>query len=234
MKLLVVEDEAALLYSIARGLRLQGYAVDEAARGDIAAQMIHDNGYDLVVLDVNLPGMDGFAVLREARAKDAALRVLMLTARADLDSKIAGLDGGANDYLTKPFQFEELSARIRNLLRRKFVQQDTVLQSGELCFDTRSLSASVAGVPVALTAKEASILQYLLLNKGCVVSQQELLEHVWDSSVDAFSNSVRMHMSSLRRKLRAAMGCDCIENVIGKGYFVREDMLFTEKEGNAQ
>lgn len=225
MKILVIEDEQKLLNSIVKGLQLSGYAVTGCDNGIEGERLISDNNYDLVLLDVNLPGMDGFTVLQRVREYNKELNIIMLTAKSDIESKVCGLDYGANDYITKPFHFDELTARIRSHLRRKVVQQDTVLSVGTLTFDTRSLEVSSNGKSIVLTSKETSILHYLLLKLDCVVSQQELLEHVWDNSVDEFSNSVRVHISSLRRKLRDATGVDPIINVIGKGYMIKGDTL---------
>ena len=148
--------------------------------------------------------------------------VLILSARDGIEDKVKGLDLGANDYLTKPFHFAELDARIRSLLRRKTVIENTVLSSGPLSFDTTSRTATAAGQPVPLTTKENALLEYLLLHKGRVIKLEELIEHVWDSNADTFSNAVRVHMSSLRRKLKAQLGYDPISNIIGEGYVIRE------------
>ena len=140
--------------------------------------------------------------------------MLILSARDGIEDKVKGLDLGANDYLTKPFHFAELEARVRSLLRRKTVIENTVLSSGSLCFDTASR--------ISLTTKENALLEYLLLHKGRVIKLEELIEHVWDSNADTFSNSVRVHMSSLRRKLKGQLGYDPICNIIGEGYVIRE------------
>ena len=176
--------------------------------------------YDLVLLDLNLPGADGMTVLRTLRQTDRETRVLILSARSEVADKVEGLDAGANDYLAKPFHLEELEARIRSLTLRQFTQNDVVLHCGPLSFDTRSRTATAAGQPLALTRKETGILEYLLLHQGRPVSQEELMEHVWDNSVDSFSNSIRVHISALRKKLRAALGYDPIRNRIGEGYLM--------------
>ena len=149
-------------------------------------------------------------------------KVLVLSARGEVADKVAGLDAGANDYLTKPFHLDELAARIRSLTLRRFTQNDTVLICGSLSFDTKTRVSSVGDVPLSLTRKEAGILEYLMLNQGRPVSQEELIEHVWDSSVNSFSNATRVHISSLRKKLRGALELDPIRNRIGEGY-VMED-----------
>ena len=176
--------------------------------------------YDLVLLDLNLPGKDGMTVLRTLRQSDRETRVLILSARSEVEDKVAGLDAGANDYLAKPFHLAELEARIRSLTLRHFTQQDVLLSCGELTFDTRSRTAAVRGETLTLTRKETGILEYLMVHQGRPVSQEELMDHVWDNSVDNFSNSIRVHISALRKKLRTALGYDPIRNRIGEGYLM--------------
>lgn len=222
MKILIVEDEEKLRNSLAEGLRLKGYAIDVAGDGESADEKAFYERYDLIILDLNLPKLDGFSVLGNFRKENLDVPVLILSARDGIEDKVKGLDLGANDYLTKPFHFAELEARVRSLLRRKTVIQNTVLSSGSLCFDTASRIVTAAGHPVSLTTKENALLEYLLLHKGRVIKLEELIEHVWDSNADTFSNSVRVHMSSLRRKLKAQLGYDPISNIIGEGYVIRE------------
>lgn len=178
--------------------------------------------FDLVVLDLNLPGADGMTVLRTLREVDCETKVLILSARSEVAEKVAGLDAGANDYLTKPFHLEELAARIRSLTLRRFTQNDVLLTCGNLTFDTKARRAFTGDEALSLTRKETGILEYMMLNQGRPVSQEELLEHVWDSSVNNFSNSIRVHISALRKKLRAALGHDPIRNRIGEGYVMEE------------
>ena len=218
MHILIVEDERALCDTIVRSLRRLAYSVDFCYNGNKALELIEVERYDLILLDLNLPGADGMTVLRTLRETDHETRVLILSARSEVTDKVDGLDAGANDYLAKPFHLSELEARIRSLTRRQFTQHDVVLSCGDLAFDTKARTASVAGQVLTLTRKETGILEYLLLNKGCPVSQEELIDHVWDNSVDNFSNSIRVHISSLRKKLRAALGYDPIRNRIGEGY----------------
>ena len=220
MRILVVEDERALCETIVRSLRRLAYSVDPCYDGDTAIDLLGSERYDLVLLDLNLPGADGMTVLRTLRQTDRETRVLILSARSEVADKVEGLDAGANDYLAKPFHLEELEARIRSLTLRQFTQNDVVLHCGPLSFDARSRTATAAGQPLALTRKETGILEYLLLHRGRPVSQEELLEHVWDNSVDNFSNSIRVHISALRKKLRAALGYDPIRNRIGEGYLM--------------
>ena len=223
MRILVVEDERALCETIVRSLRRLAYSVDPCYDGDTAIDLLGSERYDLVLLDLNLPGADGMTVLRTLRQTDRDTRVLILSARSEVADKVEGLDAGANDYLAKPFHLEELEARIRSLTLRQFTQNDVVLHCGLLSFDTRSRTATAAGQPLALTRKETGILEYLLLHRGRPVSQEELLEHVWDNSVDNFSNSIRVHISALRKKLRAALGYDPVRNRIGEGYLIEEE-----------
>ena len=223
MRILVVEDERALCETIVRSLRRLAYSVDPCYDGDTAIDLLGSERYDLVLLDLNLPGADGMTVLRTLRQTDRETKVLILSARSEVADKVEGLDAGANDYLAKPFHLEELEARIRSLTLRQFTQNDVVLHCGPLSFDTRSRAATAAGQPLVLTRKETGILEYLLLHQGRPVSQEELLEHVWDNSVDNFSNSIRVHISALRKKLRAALGYDPVRNRIGEGYLIEEE-----------
>lgn len=224
MRLLVVEDEKALCESIAKGLRLDGYEVDTAFDGEEAMEIISTDSYDLIILDLNLPGMDGLDILKNMRASDNETNVLILSARGGLNDKIEGLDSGANDYLCKPFHFEELEARVRSLTRRRTVQNNIVLECGEISLNTKTRTAFAKGEEVLLTRKELAILEYLILHQGRPVSQEELIEHVWDSSVDSFSNSIRVHISALRKKIRTALGYDPITNRVGQGYVIGGDL----------
>ena len=221
MHLLVIEDERALCETIVRDLRRLAYSVDFCHDGEEALELLYTEHYDLVLLDLNLPGKDGMTVLRTLRQTDHETRVLILSARSGVEDKVAGLDAGANDYLAKPFHLAELEARIRSLTLRQFTQQDVLL----LTFDTRTRAASVKGQSLSLTRKETGILEYLMVHQGRPVSQEELMEHVWDNSVDNFSNSIRVHISSLRKKLRSGLGYDPIHNRIGEGYLIGGDTI---------
>ena len=225
MHILVVEDERALCETIVRSLRRLAYSVDFCHDGNKAIELLGVERYDLALLDLNLPGADGMTVLRTLRQTDRDTKVLILSARSEVADKVEGLDAGANDYLAKPFHLEELEARIRSLTRRQFTQNDVVLACGELSFDTKTRIAAAGGQELSLTRKEIGILEYLLLNQGRPVSQEELLDHVWDNSVDNFSNSIRVHISALRKKLRTALGFDPIRNRIGEGYVMEEEKL---------
>lgn len=222
MRILVVEDERMLCDAIARSLRNLAYSVDCSYDGNQALEMLAVESFDLVVLDLNLPHADGMTVLKALRQDDRETKVLILSARCEVADKVAGLDAGANDYLSKPFHLDELAARIRSLILRRFTQDDVVLTCGNLCFNTKLRTAAVGDEVLSLTRKETGILEYLMLNQGRPISQEELIEHVWDSSVNSFSNSVRVHISSLRKKLRCALGHDPICNRIGEGYVMEE------------
>ena len=206
MHILVVEDERILCETIARSLKRLAYSVDCCYDGITAMQMLADDNCDLVVLDLNLPGADGMTVLRTLRKTDRDTKVLILSARSEVSDKVDGLDAGANDYLAKPFHLEELAARIRSLTLRQFTQNDVVLTCGDVA-----------------TRKETGILEYLMVNRGRPISQEEFIEHVWDNSVDNFSNSIRVHISALRKKLRTSLGYDPIRNRIGEGYVMEEE-----------
>ena len=225
MRLLIVEDEKQICDMVAKSLYAAGYEVDTCYDGEEALTCILSENYDLIVLDLNLPGMDGMEILRELRKYNDETKVLILSARGQIADKVEGLDAGANDYLAKPFHLEELEARIRSLTRRQFTQNDVVLICGRLSFDTKARTATADGQELSLTRKEIGILEYLLLNQGRPVSQEELIVHVWDNSVDNFSNSIRVHISALRKKLRAALGFDPIRNRIGEGYVMEEEKL---------
>ncbi len=222
MHILVVEDERELCDTIVRSLNRLAYSVDYCYDGQSAMEMLAFEKFDLVVLDLNLPGADGMTVLKTLRQNDYDTKVLILSARSEVADKVDGLDAGADDYLTKPFHLEELAARIRNLTLRRYTQSDIVLTCGDLCFDTKSRKASVGDEILTLTRKETGILEHLMLNQGRPVSQEELIEHVWESTADNFSNSIRVHISALRKKLRTALGHDPIHNRVGEGY-VMED-----------
>ena len=223
MRLLIVEDEKQICDMVAKSLYSVGYEVDTCYDGEEALECILTEDYDLIVLDLNLPGMDGMEILRELRRKNEETKVIILSARGQIADKVEGLDAGANDYMEKPFHLQELEARVRSLTRRKFIQKNVCLECNGIRFDIRERVAYAEENPVALTRKENGILEYLLLNQGRPVSQEELIEHVWDSSVDSFSGSIRVHMSSLRRKLKAGLGYDPIVNRIGEGYKIGGD-----------
>ncbi len=221
MRILVVDDEVELAEAIATALRRDGYAVDVANDGHGALDRLMLNPYDLVTLDLTLPDLDGREVCRLIRSDaryDPSTRVLMVTARDEVADRVAGLDDGADDYLVKPFALAELSARVRSLLRRETSGDDAVLVVDRLRLDTARHIVAWDGVPIELTAKEFSLLRYFMINQGKVLSQERLLEHVWDEMTDPFTNTVRVTVGTLRRKLSAATDLTLIETVIGAGY----------------
>ena len=220
MRILVVEDEQDLCETLAEGLELDGYAVDKCFDGLEAYELICVEPYDLIVLDLNLPGMDGMEVLKKVRKQDKDIKILILSARSTVSDKVTGLDEGANDYLAKPFDFEELEARVRNLLRRSFTQRESVLIWGTIALDTSARTVTINNEPLSLTKKELAGLEYFFLQPGKVISQEELMEHVWDMEADSFSNAVRVHIASLRKKLRNALNTDIIQTKIGEGYYL--------------
>lgn len=222
MNILIIEDEFNLADAIKSMLKKENYIIKICTNGTEGEDEALSGIYDLILLDVMLPGKNGFEILKSIRKENINSKVIMLTAKANIDDKMEGFNEGANDYLTKPFHLDELSARIRNLTLRKFTQNDIVLKCSNLSFNTKTRKADVNDEELSLTRKETGILEYLMLNQGRPVSQEELIEHVWDSSVDNFSNSIRVHISSLRKKLRNALGYDPIHNRIGEGYVMEE------------
>jgi DNA-binding response OmpR family regulator len=222
----VVDDEADLADAIGRGLRREGYAVDVTYDGTTALDKAGVTAYDLVVLDLTMPDVDGLEVcraIREDLSVEPMPRILMLTARDSLDDRVAGLDQGADDYLVKPFAFEELSARIRSLLRRDAATSGSVLRVGDLELDAARHEAKRASRALDLTAKEFALLRYFMARPGEVLSQEHLLEHVWDEHADPFTNTVRVTVGTLRRKLSEGDEPQLIETVIGRGYRLLDD-----------
>lgn len=222
MKILIVEDEKILNNTINKSLKDAGYEVESAFDGFDAMEMIEIESYDLIVLDLNLPNMDGMEILKNLRKRDEETKVLILSARSQIQDKVEGLDAGANDFLQKPFHLDELKARVRSLTRRNFIQNNTELSFDKIKFDSKNRTIFIDYKELKLTRKESGILEYLLLNQGRPVSQEELIDHVWDSSVDLLSNSIRVHISALRKKLKQELGYDPIENRIGIGYLLRK------------
>ena len=220
MRVLVVEDDARMADMLDRSLREQGYAVDVAGDGDEALVQSAVNSYDAVVLDVSLPRRDGLAVAQQLRARGSRVPVLMLTARDTVRDRVAGLDAGADDYLTKPFDFEELYARLRALLRRQPEVLPAVIQVGDLEVDTHAQTATRAGRPLPLTTKEYVLLEYLARNAGRVVGRAEISEHVWDENHDPFSNAIEVYVNRLRRKVDDGAAAPLIHTRRGAGYLL--------------
>jgi len=223
MRILVVEDEPVLADALAEGLRDESYAVDVAGRGSEADELMEVNDYDLVILDWTIPAPSGIDLLRQWRGAGNDTPVLMLTGRADLADRVGGLDTGADDYLTKPFAFDELLARVRSLLRRRARPLVPALSAGDLEMDRSAHRVRVAGESVDLAPKEFAVLEYLLTHKGQVVSKTELSEHVWDDSFDAMSNVVDVTVYRLRRKIDGDREEKLLQTLKGVGYRLRDE-----------
>jgi len=220
MRILVVEDEPRMANVIARGLREQSYAVDVAPDGINGLYQASINDYDVIVLDVLLPHRDGYEVCRELRQRGNTTPVLMLTARATVDDRITGFDAGADDYLTKPFSFRELLARIRALLRRDSQLRPDVLEIADLVVDSASHRGARANKEVQLTAKEYALLEYLARRRGHLVSRAEIAAHVWDDSFDPFSNTIEVYMNRLRKKIDGDHATKLLHTRRGEGYIL--------------
>jgi len=218
MRILVVEDEPVAASVLAKGLREHAYAVDVAASGEEALGQVGANDYDLVILDVLLPGMNGFDLCRQLRDDGTTIPILMLTARGGLDHRVEGLDAGADDYLPKPYHFPELLARVRALLRRGPTLTATVLTAEDLALDTRARRVERGGQAIVLTAKEYTLLEYLVRRQGEVVGRADIAEHVWDDSFDPLSNLIEVYIQRLRRKVDDGHRVKLIRTRRGAGY----------------
>jgi two-component system, OmpR family, response regulator len=215
MRLLLVEDDPKLSRAISRGLRAEGYAVDSAADGDEALLRAGVSDYDAVILDLMLPARDGFEVCRGIRERGSWVPILMLTARGGIDDRIRGLDAGADDYLPKPFDFGELLARVRALVRRKPSERPVRLEVGDLVVDPAAHAVLVGGRPVELTAREFALLEFLARHRAQVVTRTTLLDHVWDANYEGSTNIVDVYVGHLRRKLERP---GLIRTVRGAGF----------------
>jgi len=220
MRILVVEDEPVAATVLARGLREHAYAVDVAPDADAALEQVGANDYDLLILDVLLPGRDGLDLCRQLRAEGNAAPVLMLTARGGLDERIEGLDAGADDYLAKPYHFKELLARVRALLRRAPALASVILAVDDLTIDTRARRVERAGRTLQLTTKEYTLLEYLVRRQGDIVGRADIAEHVWDDSFDPMSNLIEVYIQRLRRKLDHDFPVKLIQTRRGAGYTI--------------
>lgn len=218
MKLLIVEDERDLLRALQRYFVRKGYVVETAEDGLAADQLAEENEYDLIVLDLNLPGLDGLDVLARIRARSEEQRVLILSARGEVEDRVRGLNMGANDYLPKPFSMAELDARVRALLRCQIRQSASEVRFGAFALNTDARTIAANGTKLELAPKEYAILEYLILGRGRVISAEALIEHVWSSDVNLFTESVKVHISNIRRKLKAAGLAEGIRTVKGYGY----------------
>jgi two-component system OmpR family response regulator len=223
MRVLVVEDKVKLAGLLRRALRGEGLAADVAVRGEDALWMAGATRYDAIVLDVMLPGIDGIETCRRLRADGVWAPVLMLTARGELPDRVAGLDGGADDYMTKPFELAELMARLRALARREPVRRPTVLEVGGLRLDPATRQVSRDGDPVELPAKCFLLLEAFMRNPGVVLSRFDLLESAWEGDYENRSNVVDQHVRALRARIDRPFGSQSIETIRGSGYRLRED-----------
>jgi len=222
MRLLVVEDQPKMQRLLRRGLQEGGYAVDAVPDGPSALHQATEATYDAIVLDIMLPGLDGFEVLRRLRDAECWTPVVMLTARDAVGDRDRGLDGGADDYLDKPFAFSELLSRVRAVIRRGRPARPVVLRCGPLALDPATRTTTVGGADVSLSPREFALLQMLLDRRGAVVTRTELLDHVWDWSYDGVSNVVDVYVRSLREKIDRRFGVELIHTVRGAGYRVAE------------
>lgn len=223
MRILVVEDEVKIANALARALRGQGYAVDVEHDSDAGYAMASTEPYDVLVLDRLLPGeYDGVGMLKKLREEHIDTPVLLLTALGSTEQKTEGLDAGADDYLTKPFSVDELLARIRALLRRPAVQQDTILKAGKLSLNTSLHEASYDDHPLELTVRELALLEYLMRSKGRPVSKEQIISHVWDFDADVLPNTVEVYIKYLRQKIDSRFNTQLIKTVRGVGYKLEE------------
>ncbi len=223
MRLLVVEDEKKVSSFISKGLKEEGYSVDVAFDGQTGLQMAMDKVHDLIVLDIHLPGMDGMSVLHELRKGRVSTPVLLLTVRANIEDKVLGLDAGADDYLTKPFAFQELVARIRALLRRKTEAELPVLQFADLTLDPARRVVLRGVKQIDLTAKEYALLYYFMRNPGLVLTRTMISDHVWDYNFDSMTNIIDVYVNYLRRKIDSDREHKLIHTVRGVGYVLKEE-----------
>jgi len=221
MRILVVEDEKRIANFIARGLKEEDFAVDIAGDGKQGAYLAEINPYDLIILDIMLPTYEGVEICRQLRAKKINVPILMLTARGALKDKVMGLNAGADDYLTKPFHFEELLARVKVLLRRSTGNKTSVLKVADLELNQLSHEAKRTGKSIALRSKEFALLEYFMLNAGEVISRAMISEHVWNEQFDSMSNVIDVHVRNLRNKIDEGFKNKLIHTLRGSGYILK-------------
>lgn len=221
MRILVIEDEKKISGFIKRGLKEEGYAVDAAFDGEEGYNLAKSSDYDLIILDLMLPKLDGLSVCRKLREDKINTSIIILTAKDKVPDKVTGLDSGADDYLTKPFAFEELLARIRNLLKKKNAKDSSSLKARDLIMDLLSHKVKRAGKEIVLTGKEFALLEYLLRNNGVVLTRTMISEHVWDINFDTFSNTVDVYINHLRAKVDTGFTDKIIHTVRGRGYILK-------------
>jgi DNA-binding response OmpR family regulator len=218
MRALVVEDYAPVRNAVTEGLAENGFAVDSAADGEEGLWLAESNPYDVVVLDLMLPKLDGLSLLKRLRANGSGVPILLLTAKDTLDDRVRGLDSGADDYLVKPFAFAELLARVRALVRRRYDARDPVIHVGDLEIDTTRRTVRRGGEPIALSAREYALLEYLAMRVGQLVTRTEIWEHVYDFNSDAHSNVVDVYIGYLRKKVERDGAAKLIHTRRGQGY----------------
>jgi len=223
MRLLVVEDEKKVANFIRKGLEEEGYAVDVALDGEVGLEMATDRVHDLIILDIQLPRLSGMELLRSLRAKRIATPVLLLTVRAAIEDKVLGLDAGADDYLTKPFSFRELVARVRALLRRRTGSSQTELRVADLTLDPVRHTVSRGSEKIELTAKEFALLDYFMRNPDRVLTRTMIAEHVWDYDFDSMTNVIDVYVNYLRRKIDSDREPKLIHTVRGVGYMLKTE-----------
>ena len=223
MRILVVEDDKKVAAFLQKGLREEQYAVDVCRNGEDAVYEAQVHPYDVIILDIMLPGKDGFTICKELRENSVLTPILMLTAKDSLEDKVIGLSEGADDYLTKPFSFEELLARIRALLRRNQDYKTGILKVDDLELDPLRRTVQRAGTPITLSGKEYALLEYLLRNKGIILSQTKIIDHVWDRNYDGTSNLINVYINHLREKIDKDAEVKLIKTVRGQGYKIDEN-----------
>jgi len=221
MRILIIEDEKKIADFIRRGLKEEGYCVDVAYDGEEGHFLLTTNDYDLLVLDIMLPKIDGISLCKKMRKEKASVPIIMLTAKDSVRDKVTGLDSGADDYLTKPFAFEELLARIRSLLRKKDAAH-TQLRVGDLLLDLLTHKVMRSGKEIALTNKEYALLEYLMHNSGNLVTRTMISEHVWDINFDTFTNVIDVYINYLRNKIDRGLKKKLLHTVRGRGYILKE------------
>ncbi len=223
MRILIVEDDKKVAAFLQKGLREEQYAVDVCRNGEDAVYEAQAPSYDVIILDIMLPGKDGFTICRELRENNVLTPILMLTAKDSLEDKVTGLSEGADDYLTKPFSFEELLARIRALLRRSQDYKTGILKVDDLELDPLRRTVQRGGTPINLSGKEYALMEYLMRNKGIILSQSKIIDHVWDRNYDGTSNLINVYINHLREKIDKNAEVKLIKTVRGQGYKIDEN-----------
>lgn len=223
MKILIIEDEIDLVKAIKKGFSKREYIIDYALDGKEGLELYYINDYDLIILDLNLPSMDGLEILRNIRQSDNSQRILILSARSSVEDKVKGLDLGANDYLVKPFSLLELDARVRSLLRSEKIQYSFKVSYKNMELDTLLKAVYINNIKVNLSPREYAIVEYLILNKGKVISAEDLLEHIWLDDINLFTDSVKVHISNIRKKFKEFSDEKYIYTIRGGGYLMHEE-----------